>query len=138
MCLGDRPHSVQELWRGIEQQTDEWLLPVGLKPGLVVCNNGRNLVAALGLAGLTHIPCLAHVLNLVVQKFIHNYPDMSELLHKMRPSVRASSVHILPLLACLRYSVTSAFPLTASYATCPPCGTPPCTCWRDCASSSRP
>ena len=54
---------------------------MGLKPGLVVCDNGRNLVAALGLAGLTHIPCLAHVLNLVVQKFIHNYPDMSELLH---------------------------------------------------------
>ena len=84
ICLGDRPHTAQELWRGIEQQTDEWLLPVGLKPGLVVCDNGRNLVAALGLAGLTHIPCLAHVLNLVVQKFLHNYPDMSELLHKVR------------------------------------------------------
>lgn len=84
ICLGDRPHTAQELWRGIEQQTDEWLLPVSLKPGLVVCDNGRNLVAALGLANLTHIPCLAHVLNLVVQKFIHNYPDMSELLHKVR------------------------------------------------------
>ena len=52
------------------QQTDEWFLPVGLKPGLVVSDNWRNLVAALGLADLTHIPCLAHVLNLVVQKFI--------------------------------------------------------------------
>ena len=49
----------------MEQQTDEWLAAVSLKPGLVVCDNGRNLVAALGLAGLTHIPCLAHVLNLV-------------------------------------------------------------------------
>ena len=54
----------------MEQQTDEWLASVSLKPGLVVCDNGQNLVAALGLAGLTHIPCLAHVLNLVVQRFL--------------------------------------------------------------------
>ena len=68
----------------MEQQTDEWLASVSLKPGLVVCDNGRNLVAALGLAGLTHIPCLAHVLNLVVQRFLKTYPDMPQLLQKVR------------------------------------------------------
>ena len=68
----------------MKRQTNEWLLPASLKPGLVVCDNGRNLIAALGLAGLTHIPCLAHVLNLVVQRFLKNYPDILELLQKVR------------------------------------------------------
>ena len=57
---------------------------MSLKPGLVVCDNGRNLVAALGLAGLTHIPCLVHVLNLVVQSFSKTYPDLPQLLQKVR------------------------------------------------------
>ncbi|XP_075178562.1 zinc finger BED domain-containing protein 6-like [Anomaloglossus baeobatrachus] len=84
ICLGGKSHTAQDLWTGIKQQTDEWLLPVNLKPGLVMCDNGRNLVAALGLGSLTHIPCLGHVLNLVVQSFLTNYPHMSELLQKVR------------------------------------------------------
>ncbi|XP_073509759.1 zinc finger BED domain-containing protein 4-like [Phyllobates terribilis] len=84
ICLGDKSYTAQELWMGIKQQTDEWLLPLNLKPGLVMCDNGQNLVAALGLANLSHIPCLAHVLNLVVQGFLKNYPEMSELLQKVR------------------------------------------------------
>ncbi|XP_073415609.1 zinc finger BED domain-containing protein 4-like [Dendrobates tinctorius] len=84
ICLGEKSHTAQELWTGIKQQTDEWLVPLNLKPGLVVCDNGQSLVAALGLGGLMHIPCIAHVLNLVVQSFLKNYPEMSELLQKVR------------------------------------------------------
>ncbi|KAM4019235.1 zinc finger BED domain-containing protein 6-like [Anomaloglossus baeobatrachus] len=84
ISLGEISHTVQDLWTGIKQQTDEWLLPVNLKPGLVMCDNGRNLVAALELGNMTHIPCLGYVLNLVVQSFIKNYPHMSELLQKVR------------------------------------------------------
>ncbi|XP_077119145.1 zinc finger BED domain-containing protein 4-like [Ranitomeya variabilis] len=84
ICLGEKSHTAQELWTGIKQQIDEWLVPLNLKPGLVVCDNGRSLIAALGLANLMHIPCLAHVLNLVVQSFLKNYPEMSELLQKVR------------------------------------------------------
>ncbi|KAM4019234.1 zinc finger BED domain-containing protein 6-like [Anomaloglossus baeobatrachus] len=82
ICLGEISQTVQDLWTGIKQQTDEWLLPVNLKPGLMMCDNGRNLIAALELGNMTHIPCLGHVLNLVVQSFLTNYPHMSELLQK--------------------------------------------------------
>ena len=51
---------------------------------MVVCDNGRNLVAALELGKLTHIPCLAHVLNLVVQRFLKTYPNLPELKVKVR------------------------------------------------------
>ena len=88
---GEKSHTAHELWRSMEQQTDELLVPASLKPDLVVCDNGQNLIAALPLAGLTHIPCLAHVLNLVVQRFLKNYPDMSELLQKVRAEIGRAS-----------------------------------------------
>ncbi|XP_071995959.1 zinc finger BED domain-containing protein 6-like [Engystomops pustulosus] len=84
ICLDEIPHAAQELWTGIQEQTDEWLLPLNLKPRKVVCDNGRNIVAAMGLAKLMHIPCLAHVLSLVVQRFLANYTGLPELLHKVR------------------------------------------------------
>ncbi|XP_077116218.1 zinc finger BED domain-containing protein 4-like [Ranitomeya variabilis] len=82
--LGNRSHTAQELWNAIKQESDVWFEPANLQPGMVVCDNGRNLVAALGLGNLTHIPCLAHVLNLVVQSFLRDYPDLDALLHKVR------------------------------------------------------
>ncbi|XP_077111455.1 zinc finger BED domain-containing protein 6-like isoform X1 [Ranitomeya variabilis] len=82
--LGNRSHTAQELWNAIKQESDVWFVPANLQPGMVVCDNGRNLVAALALGNLTHIPCLAHVLNLVVQSFLRDYPDLDALLHKVR------------------------------------------------------
>ncbi|KAM4047913.1 zinc finger BED domain-containing protein 4-like isoform 1-T2 [Anomaloglossus baeobatrachus] len=84
LSLGDTTHNAEELWTGIKQQIDEWLVPLNLKPGQVVCDNRQNLVGALSLVGLTHIPCLAHVINLVVQSFLKSYLDMSDLLVKVR------------------------------------------------------
>ena len=80
ICLGDKQHTAAELWQGIRDQTELWLSPLNLQTGMVVSDNGRNLVAALELGNLTHIPCLAHVLNLVVQRFIKTYPNLQELL----------------------------------------------------------
>ncbi|KAM4044406.1 zinc finger BED domain-containing protein 4-like [Anomaloglossus baeobatrachus] len=95
ICLANKSHTAEELWTVIKEQIDEWLLPVNLKPGLVMCDNGRSLVAALGVAGLSHIPCMAHVLNLVVQSFLKNYPHVSDLLGKVR-SVCARFRHSYP------------------------------------------
>ncbi|KAM4044875.1 zinc finger BED domain-containing protein 6-like isoform 1-T2 [Anomaloglossus baeobatrachus] len=84
ICLGDKPHTAAELCKAIKDQTDLWLSPLNLQPGMVVCDNDRNLVAALKLGKFTHVPCLAHVLNLVVQRFLKTYPDLPELLVKVR------------------------------------------------------
>jgi hypothetical protein len=51
---------------------------------MVVCDNGSNLLAALSAGSLTHVPCLAHVLNLVVQKFLRTYPGLSDIVAKAR------------------------------------------------------
>ncbi|KAG8598234.1 hypothetical protein GDO81_002538 [Engystomops pustulosus] len=52
LSLGDKRHTAQELLQGITAQTDLWLAPLNLKPGMVVCDNVRNLVAALQLGSV--------------------------------------------------------------------------------------
>ena len=47
-----------------------------LKPGMVVSNNGTNLLSALRQGKLTHVPCFAHVLNLVVQESLCAFPKV--------------------------------------------------------------
>ncbi|KAG9466286.1 hypothetical protein GDO78_016867 [Eleutherodactylus coqui] len=84
LSLGEKRHTAHELLQGLTEQTDCWLSPLSLQPGMVVCDNGRNLVAALQLGSLTHVPCLAHVFNLVVQRFLKSYPRLSDLLGKVR------------------------------------------------------
>ena len=39
---------------------------------------------AFELGKLTHMPCLAHVFNLLVQWFLKTYPNLPELLVKVR------------------------------------------------------
>ncbi|CAJ0922043.1 unnamed protein product [Ranitomeya imitator] len=47
ICIGDKPHNAEELWTALKEQSDVWMTPLNLQPGMVVCDNGRNLVAAL-------------------------------------------------------------------------------------------
>uniref|UniRef100_A0A8C5W861 HAT C-terminal dimerisation domain-containing protein n=1 Tax=Leptobrachium leishanense TaxID=445787 RepID=A0A8C5W861_9ANUR len=51
---------------------------------MIVCDNGSNLLSALCKGKLTHVPCLVHVLNLVVQRFLTKYPGLPELLIQAR------------------------------------------------------
>ena len=51
---------------------------------MVLCDNGTNLLSALRRGHLTHVPCLAHVLNLVVQHFLNRYPGLQDLLRQAR------------------------------------------------------
>ncbi|KAM3929597.1 ubiquitin carboxyl-terminal hydrolase MINDY-3 isoform 1-T1 [Leptodactylus fuscus] len=82
--LGNRKHTASELRDAILDETAIWFEPLHLVPGMVVCDNGWNLVAALELARLKHVPCLAHVFNLVVHRFLKTYPNVPELLAKVR------------------------------------------------------
>ncbi|CAJ0919237.1 unnamed protein product [Ranitomeya imitator] len=101
ICLDDKPHNAKELWTALKEQADLWLTPLNLQPGMVVCNNGWNLVAALRRGELTHIPCLAHVLNLMVQRFLKTYPELPDLCARFRKSATASAV-LAVLQQCLQ------------------------------------
>ncbi|CAN2391362.1 hypothetical protein PRIEUP_LOCUS1401 [Pristimantis euphronides] len=125
ICLGDKQHTTAELWRGISDQTDRWLLPLNLKPGMVMCDSGRNLVAALELGKHKHVPCLAHVLNLVVQRFLKTYPGLRELLLKYATCAPISTSHLLLPPVCQCCSSTSKCQLTDWCVTFPHAGTPP-------------
>uniref|UniRef100_A0A8C5PDM3 BED-type domain-containing protein n=1 Tax=Leptobrachium leishanense TaxID=445787 RepID=A0A8C5PDM3_9ANUR len=84
VCLGDRSHTGPEILSALQGQAQRWLTPCQLQLGMVVCDNGSNLLSALHLGKLTHVPCLAHVLNLVVQHFLTRYPGLAELLSQTR------------------------------------------------------
>lgn len=51
---------------------------------MLVCDNGTNLLSALRQGQMTHVPCLAHVLNLVVQRFLGRYPGLQDVLRQAR------------------------------------------------------
>uniref|UniRef100_A0A8C5M377 BED-type domain-containing protein n=1 Tax=Leptobrachium leishanense TaxID=445787 RepID=A0A8C5M377_9ANUR len=80
----DRSHTGPEILSALQGQVQRWLTPRQLQLGMIVCDNGSNLLSALRKGKLTHEPCLAHVLNLVVQRFLIKYPGLSELLSQAR------------------------------------------------------
>uniref|UniRef100_A0A8C5PDV0 BED-type domain-containing protein n=1 Tax=Leptobrachium leishanense TaxID=445787 RepID=A0A8C5PDV0_9ANUR len=84
VCLGDRSHTGSEILSALQGQVQRWLTPRQLELGMIVCDNGSNLLSALRKGKLTHVPCLAHVLNLVVQRFLTKYPGLPELLIQAR------------------------------------------------------
>uniref|UniRef100_A0A8C5PTF5 BED-type domain-containing protein n=1 Tax=Leptobrachium leishanense TaxID=445787 RepID=A0A8C5PTF5_9ANUR len=84
VCLGDRSHTGPDILSALQGQVQRWLTPRQLQLAMVVCDNGSNLLSALRLGKLTHVPCLAHVLNLVVQHFLTRYPGLAELLSQAR------------------------------------------------------
>ena len=83
-CLKAESHTGPALLSALNAQVDQWLTPHQLEIGKVVCDNGSNLLAALNLGKLTHVPCMAHVMNLIVQRFVHKYPDLQDVLKQAR------------------------------------------------------
>uniref|UniRef100_A0A8C5W749 BED-type domain-containing protein n=1 Tax=Leptobrachium leishanense TaxID=445787 RepID=A0A8C5W749_9ANUR len=84
VCLGDRSHTGPEILSALQGQVQRWLTPRQLQLGMIVCDKGRNLLSALRKGKLTHVPCLAHDINLVVRRFLTRYPGLTELLSQAR------------------------------------------------------
>uniref|UniRef100_A0A8C5MP71 HAT C-terminal dimerisation domain-containing protein n=1 Tax=Leptobrachium leishanense TaxID=445787 RepID=A0A8C5MP71_9ANUR len=84
VCLGDRSHTGSEILSALQGQVQRWFTPRQLELGMIVYDNGSNLLSALRKGKLTHVPCLAHILNLVVQRFLTKYPGLAELLIQAR------------------------------------------------------
>uniref|UniRef100_A0A8C5QQX2 BED-type domain-containing protein n=1 Tax=Leptobrachium leishanense TaxID=445787 RepID=A0A8C5QQX2_9ANUR len=58
VCLGDRSHTGSEILSALQGQVQRWLTPRQLELGMIVCDNGSNILSALRKGKLTHVPCL--------------------------------------------------------------------------------
>lgn len=78
--------SAENLAEVIKEAVSEWELPT--KNGLptVVTDNAANVVKSVKLLGADHIPCLAHTVNIAVQKAL-KLPDVKDVLDKVRKIV---------------------------------------------------
>ena len=54
VCLGDRQHTAPEILGALQAQVQRWLTPRQLQTGMVVSDNGSNLLSALRQGRLTH------------------------------------------------------------------------------------
>ncbi|KAM9324018.1 LOW QUALITY PROTEIN: uncharacterized protein PAF06_000003 [Gastrophryne carolinensis] len=84
VCLGERSHTGEELLKCIHQEIQTWLTPRKLKMGIMVTDNGKNILSALRQGSLTHAPCMAHVFNLVVKRFLKCSPHLQDILTTSR------------------------------------------------------
>ncbi|KAM3910054.1 zinc finger BED domain-containing protein 6-like [Leptodactylus fuscus] len=80
ISLDQTTHTAEELLCYIQKQISCWLSPHQLYLGSVVSDSGTNIVNALQLGKITHCSCMAHVLNLVVRRFINRYSGLKEVL----------------------------------------------------------
>lgn len=79
----EQSHTGENIRNVILQTFADWNLAEA-KLVAVVRDNGRNVVKALEESGFTHISCLAHTLQLVVNKGILSSPSVSHLTANCR------------------------------------------------------
>ncbi|XP_056410470.1 uncharacterized protein LOC130345549 [Hyla sarda] len=84
VCLGERSDTGEELLKFICQEIGVWLTPQKLEMGTMVTDNGNNIVSALQQGSVKHVPCMAHVLNLVVKHFLKSSPHLQDILTMAR------------------------------------------------------
>ena len=60
-----KDHTAETIADELKAATDEW--GIIQKIVAVVTDNAANIVAAIRLNGWKHVPCFAHILNLIVQ-----------------------------------------------------------------------
>ncbi|KAM9324507.1 LOW QUALITY PROTEIN: uncharacterized protein PAF06_000559 [Gastrophryne carolinensis] len=84
VCLGEWRHTGEELLKLIHQEIKTWLTPQKLEMGTMVTDNGSNILSALRQGSLSHAPCMAHVFNLVVKRFLKCSPHLQDILTTSR------------------------------------------------------
>uniref|UniRef100_A0A8C5Q2H0 BED-type domain-containing protein n=1 Tax=Leptobrachium leishanense TaxID=445787 RepID=A0A8C5Q2H0_9ANUR len=54
VCFGDRSHTVSEILSALQEQVQRWLTTRQHELGMIVCDNGSNLLSTLRKGKLTH------------------------------------------------------------------------------------
>ena len=57
------------------------------KISCAVTDNANNIVAAIRIAGWSHLPCFAHTINLIVTNSISEVPELEELIKSCKDIV---------------------------------------------------
>uniref|UniRef100_A0A8C5QS21 BED-type domain-containing protein n=1 Tax=Leptobrachium leishanense TaxID=445787 RepID=A0A8C5QS21_9ANUR len=112
VCLGDRSQTGPEILSALQGQVQRWLTPRQLQLGMIVCDNGSNLLSALRKGKLMHVPCLAHVLNLVVQHFLPSTKGCQSFSSRPEKSAATSDGHSQQAFAWQKFKENSTFPQT--------------------------
>ncbi|KAM3921099.1 zinc finger BED domain-containing protein 4-like [Leptodactylus fuscus] len=84
ICLGERSHTREELLCVLHQEIEPWLSPQQLKIRTMLTNNGKSIVSALCQGGLSNMPCMTHVFNLVVKRFLKSSTHLQDILKMAR------------------------------------------------------
>ncbi|XP_068094507.1 zinc finger BED domain-containing protein 6-like [Hyperolius riggenbachi] len=90
VSMEEKRQTGSEILSAFEDQIRQWLAPRKLLTGIVVSDNGSNMLSAMRLGGYTHLPCLAHVFNLIVSKFLGTYEGLKDAVS----TARKVSAHI--------------------------------------------
>ena len=80
-----KDHTAETIADELKAATDEW--GITQKIVAVVTDNAANIVAAIRLNGWKHVPCFAHILNLIVQDALKDDPVLSDISKKCRDIV---------------------------------------------------
>jgi zinc finger BED domain-containing protein 1 (E3 SUMO-protein ligase ZBED1) len=83
-------HTAENLCTELRWVISDW--DIGKKVVAVVTDNAANITAAVRLAGLKHLPCFAHTLNLVVQKALKAIVTIKEKVKTIVEHFRRSTV----------------------------------------------
>ncbi|XP_068089614.1 zinc finger BED domain-containing protein 4-like [Hyperolius riggenbachi] len=84
VSIGEQRLTAANVLALLQEQAQKWLTPRRLQLGHVACDNAANLLAALNDGNIPHVPCFAHVLNLVVHRFLRTLPGMSDVVQHAR------------------------------------------------------
>ncbi|XP_029840411.2 zinc finger BED domain-containing protein 4-like [Ixodes scapularis] len=60
-------HTAYNIGKKLGDVIETWLVPLGVKVGIVTSDNAQNVVKALNDRGMKRAPCMPHCLNLVVK-----------------------------------------------------------------------
>ncbi|XP_078520379.1 zinc finger BED domain-containing protein 6-like [Lissotriton helveticus] len=76
----EKSHTAVNILDDFNKKVSQWLPPRNCKVGYVSTDNGSNVVRAMENGYYFRVPCLAHCMNLVVQKFLKKELAVDQIL----------------------------------------------------------
>ena len=81
----DVSHTAENIAAALVAAARKW--DIMDKISCAVTDNANNIVAAIRIAGWSHLPCFAHTINLIVTNAISEVPELEELIKSCKDIV---------------------------------------------------